>query len=123
MHSSDFHASGVCSFSTNEWVQKVFDILVLLFLCFQIAYKIAREQFSGRLQETFLVLSDDPSSSSSIAPQSVARRLSLEQQVQDPRSGSREASRKHPRGSDSASSDSSVIAKRPDQTRSSEKRK
>ena len=93
------------------------------FFLFKIAYKIAREQFSGRLRETFLVLSDDEPRP---APQLEARRLSLEPRLQDPRGdqrGRRDKSRKHPRESDSMSIESSSNPKKADQSSSAEKRK
>ena len=91
----------------------------------KIAYKIAREQFAGRLRETFLVMSDDEPRP---APQLEARRLSLEPAaaLQDPRTDQRnrrEKTRKHPRESDSMSVESSSNPKKADQTRSAEKRK
>lgn len=76
---------------------------------FQIAYKIAREQFSTRLRETFLVLSDDE-------PRPEASQLSLE-----PLGDPRRAGRKHPRESDSMSTDS--YAKKADKSRSAEKQR
>ena len=79
----------------------------------QIAYKIAREQFPNRLRETFLVLTDNPRPDLPIE----ARRLSL-----DPRDR-REAGKKHRRESDSMSVGSVSNSKKPDQSRSSEKRK
>ena len=80
----------------------------------QIAYKIARDQFHGKLRETFLVLSDDePKPDQDLG----ARRLSL-----DPRpERSRDRGRKHPRDSDTMSVDS--FAKKPDKSKSAEKRK
>ena len=86
---------------------------------FQIAYRIARDQFPGLLSQTFLVLSDDE-------PQPVqlgARRLSLDP-VGDPRTNRRDrGSRKHPRDPDSMSVESSSNPKKPDQTKSAEKKK
>ena len=82
----------------------------LYFVIFQIAYKIAREQFSGRLRETFLVLSDEEPK---LIQQPEASQLTL----QDPRRNAR----KHPRDSDSMSVDSH--AKKADKTRSAEKHK
>ena len=93
-----------------------------MFLILQIAYRIARDQFAGRLKETFLVLADDGPRPDQV-PQLEARRLSLEPGVQDPRRDRRERNRKHPRESDSMSVDSASNAKKADQTRSSEKRK
>ena len=87
----------------------------MLWICFQIAYKLAREQFAGRMKETFLVLEDD---SPTPEPALAARRLSLES-VADPRRDG--ASRKHLR-SDS-SMESSSNPKKADQSRSTEKSK
>ena len=81
----------------------------------QIAYKIARDQFPGKLRETFLVLSDSEPKPS---PDLGARSLSLEARPRDPR----DRGRKHHRESDSMSVGSSS-AKKPDKTRSAEKRK
>ena len=86
-----------------------------VYLLFQIAYRIARDQFADRLRELFLVLSDDEPVP---LPQLEARRLSL-----DPRTRERQAGRKHHREADSMSNESSSNPKKPDQTRSSEKRK
>ena len=85
----------------------------------QIAYRIARDQFQGQLRELFLVLNDDEPQPDS---QLEARRLSLDP-VQDPRTRSREAGRKHPREQDAMSVESVSNPKKPDQTRSHEKRK
>ena len=54
----------------------------LFFVCssFQIAYQIARSQFSGRLKETFLVMSDDEPRP---VVQPEASRMSLEERVKD----------------------------------------
>ena len=88
--------------------------------CFQIAYRIAREQFSGRLRETFLVLNDDEPKP---VDQPEASGLSLHpvhhRAVTDPRN--RDRGRKHGRGSDSMSVESN--AKKPDQSCSAEKNK
>ena len=77
----------------------------------QIAYRIAREQFKDRLNETFLVLTDDQPKA---GPSLEARGLSLE----DPR-----RDRRRRRESDTMSVESGTIAKKPDQTRSAEKQK
>ena len=82
----------------------------------QIAYRIARDQFPERLRETFLVLSDDEPRQE--APLE-ARRLSLDP-PRDPRS---DRSRRRQREQDSMSVDSASNAKKPDQTKSGEKRK
>ena len=79
----------------------------------QIAYKIAREQLPGRLRETFLVLSDDE-------PRPVGR---LEASGVSLETVRRDRGQKHRRGSESMSVDTAVNAKKPDKTRSSEKRK
>ena len=96
----------------------------MLTVMLQIAYRLSGDQFRGRLKETFLVLSDETTPGADPAPE--ARRLSLDPVVQprDPRSGAstRSNARKHQRESDSMSVDSSY-SKKPDQTRSSEKRK
>ena len=84
----------------------------------QIAYRIARDQFPERLRETFLVLSDDEPRPE---PQLEARRLSLDP-PRDPRP-ERSQGRKHPRDQDSMSVDSASNAKKPDQSKSGEKRK
>ena len=84
----------------------------------QIAYKLAREQFKDRLNETFLVLYDDEPQQEGPHPE--ARRLSLDQRVVDPR---REAgSRKHPRD-DAISVESESNPKKADKSRSTEKNK
>ena len=83
---------------------------------FQIEYKIARGGFSGRLKETFLVLSDDEAR----APEPPeAGSLSLGARLRDPR---RDRGQKNPRAaSDTMSVDSQ--AKRADKTRSGEKQR
>ena len=94
-----------------------FDFMVLVgffFFFFKIAYKIAREGFSGRLKETFLVLSDDePRPASSQVGASGLDRSRL----QDPRRG-----QKHQLNDDAMSVESGA-AKKQDQTRSNEKNK
>ena len=87
----------------------------------QIAYRIARDQFSGRLKELFLVLSDDEPRP---VPSLTARRLSLDP-VTDPRreGRDRQAGRKHHREPDSMSVESASNPKKPDQTKSGEKKK
>ena len=94
---------------------------VINILCiFQIAYRIARDQFPERLRETFLVLSDDEPQPE---PRLEARRLSLDP-PRDPRGGRGGHSRKRDqRDQDSMSVDSASNAKKPDQSRSVEKRK
>ena len=89
----------------------------MLIRLFQIAYRIARSQFEGRLREVFLVLDDDEPRPE---PHLEARRLSLDP-PRDPRT--REQGRKHPRDADSMSVGSASNPKKPDQSRSSEKRK
>ena len=101
-------------------VNRIFLLFSFQFVPLQIAYRIARDQFNGRLQELFLVLSDDE-------PQPVnieARRLSLDH-PRDPRpsGSSREVGHKHRRDPDSMSVDSATNPKKPDQSRSTEKRK
>ena len=89
--------------------------------CFvQISYRIARDQFSSRLRETFLVLDDDEPRP---AVQLEATGLSLQPSVSDPRPGGREPGQKHRRDTDSMSVGSTASAKKPDRTRSSEKKK
>lgn len=96
-------------------VSLIFILVVFVLLVFQIAYSIARAQFSGRLKETFLVLSDDEPRP---VDQPEASGLSLQPQRHpvDPRSHGK----KHSRGSDSMSVGSN--AKKPDQTKSAEKK-
>ena len=90
---------------------------MFLFACFlQIAYKLAREQFAGRLSETFLVLADDEPRQESQAEVSHSHH---EGHSRDPRRD-REAGRKHPRA-DSMSVDSQTNSKKPDQSKSAEK--
>ena len=79
---------------------------------FQIAYQIARDQFAGRLRETFLILSDDEPRPVAV-PSQETNRLSL-----DPR---RDRGSKHRRESDSMSVGSSSNPKRADQASSAEK--
>ena len=87
-------------------------VVTPLFILLQIAYQIARQQFSNRLKETFLVLSDDEPRPE---PQLEARRLSLEHKVQDPRRGLKR------RDQDEMSVESSSNAKKTDKTKSAEK--
>ena len=91
------------------------DPIYIMCSTLQIAYKIAREQFPNRLRETFLVLNDDEPK----PVQMDARRLSLEP-ANDLTS---RQSRKHRRDPDSMSVESGSHPKKPDQTRSTEKRK
>ena len=135
LSSADYRVSVIvpmfCSFISS--IESVCVLLTLLLLCsrcfslhtyeslrlgisLQISYRVAREQFSNRLRETFLVLDDDE-------PRPVAQLEAGGLSLRDPRPGGREPGQKHRRESDSMSVSSNASAKKQDRTRSSEKRK
>ena len=105
------------------WISGFFVLVIFVgdnvfFLFFKIAYQIAREGFSGRLRETFLVLNDDEPRPVRQADEAGGAGPGGDlSRSQDLRRGQKH----HMEVDDDATSPPSVAPKKQDQSRSNEK--